>query len=50
MKFEGNNVVYEDDDTYLLDENGNEKTKASGYMFIKIIKLYKTSRWNIKWC
>ncbi len=40
MKFKGNNVVYKDDDTYLLDENGNEKTKASGYMIYKDYKNY----------
>lgn len=40
MKFEGNNVVYEDDDTYLLDENGNEKTKANSYIIYKDYKNY----------
>lgn len=40
MKFEGNNVVYEDDDTYLLDENGNKKTKANGYIIYKNYKNY----------
>lgn len=35
MKFEGNNVVYQEDDTYLLDENGNKKTKVNLYTIYK---------------
>lgn len=40
MKFEGNNVVYEDDNIYLLDENGNEKIKVNGSINYKDYKNY----------
>ena len=35
MRFEGNTIVYQAGDTYLLDANGNEKTKANGYIIYK---------------
>ncbi len=35
MKFNGSTVVYQSGDTYLLDENGNEKTKANSYIIYK---------------
>ncbi len=40
MSFQGNNIVYEDDNAYLLDENGNEKTKINSYVIYKDYKNY----------